>query len=88
MNESNREGRTSISGAGTEAEIGEFWDSHNLADYVDDTNEVTFELRARRRRRITLDPELYTQLETEALIRGLSPEVLVNRWVTEKLQSI
>ena len=88
MNESNREGRSSISGAGTVEEIGEFWDSHSLADYAEETAEVSFELRARRRCRITLDPELYTQLETEALTRGVSPETLVNRWVIEKLRAI
>lgn len=85
MNESNREGRSSISGAGTVEEIGEFWDSHSLADYAEETAEVSFELRARRR--ITLDPDLYTRLETEALTRGVSPETLVNRWVIEKLRA-
>ena len=59
MNERNREGRSSISGAGSIEEIGEFWDSHSLADYAEKTAEVSFDLRARRRRRIIPDPELY-----------------------------
>ena len=39
MNESNREGRSSISGAGTVEEIGEFRDSHRLADYAEERAE-------------------------------------------------
>ena len=88
MNENDQEGRTSISRASTLEETGEFWDSHSLDDYAKETPEVTFDLRAQRRRRITLDPDLYAQLETEARLRGLSSETLVNRWITEKLQSL
>ena len=45
MNESNREGRSSISGAATVEEIGEFRDSHSLADDAEEAHEVSFELR-------------------------------------------
>ena len=60
MNQSNREERLSISGAGTVEDIGELWDSHSLADYAEETAEVSFDLRARaqRRCRITRDPEV------------------------------
>ena len=86
MNDGDREGRTPISQASTLEEIGAFWDSYSLADYTEETSEVSFEVPAQRRRRITLDPELYARLEAEARARGISPETLVNRWVTEKLQ--
>ena len=47
MNESNAEvRRTSISEAETLEEIAEFWDTHSLADYWDQTHEVEFEVRA------------------------------------------
>ena len=88
MNENDQKGRTSISKASTPEEIGEFWDSHSLTDYAGETPEVAFELRAQRRRRITLDPDLYNQLAAEARTRGISPETLVNRWLTEKLQAV
>ncbi len=88
MNENERQGRTSISRVSTLEETGEFWDSHSLGDYAKETTEVSFDVRAQRRRRITLDPDLYSRLETEARIRGLSSETLVNRWITEKLQSL
>ncbi len=76
---------TSISKARTVEEIGEFWDTHSLADYWDQTYEVEFEIRAKRRRRITLDPEVYAQLEVQARTRGLLPETLVNLWLAERL---
>jgi len=76
---------TSISKARTVEEIGEFWDTHSLADYWDQTYEVEFEVRAKRRRRVTLDPEVYAQLEVQARTRGILPETLVNLWLSERL---
>jgi len=49
----------SISKARTAEEIAEFWDSHSLDDYWDQTREVAFEVRAKQRRRVTLAPEIY-----------------------------
>ena len=87
MKENNEEvPRTSISKASTTEEIAEFWDTHSLADYWDETREVEFEVRAQRRRRVTLDPEIYEQLEAQARTRGLLPETLANLWLAERLQ--
>ncbi len=47
-----------------------------------------FEVRARRRRRITLDPDLYKQLEYQAHARGVLPETLANLWLGERLQKV
>ncbi len=85
MSESNDAQLTSISKARTLEEIAEFWDTHSLADYWDETHEVEFEVRAEQRRRITLDPDVYTQLEAQSRVRGLLPETLVNLWVAERL---
>jgi len=78
---------TTLSRARTLEEIGEFWDAHSLADYWDQTHEVEFEVRAQRRRRITLDPEVYAELELQARVRGVMPETLVNLWLAERLHS-
>ena len=86
MNEPEDIPRTSISKARTLEEIADFWDTHSLDDYWDQTQEVEFEVRAQRRRRITLDPEVYAQVEAQARTRGLLPETLVNLWVMERLQ--
>ncbi len=76
--------QTSISKARSIEEIAEFWDTHSLADYWDQTQEVEFEVRAKRRRRVTIDPEVYSQVELQARTRGILPETLVNLWLIER----
>lgn len=67
--------------------IADFWNIHSLDDYWDQTRKVEFEVRAKRRHRVTLDPDVYAQVEAEAYARGVLPETLVNLWVSERLQS-
>ncbi len=86
MSKEDRERKTTISKASTPEEIGDFWDTHSLDDYWEHTHEVELEVRVKRKRRITLDPELYTQVEAEARERGITPETLVNLWLAERLQ--
>lgn len=38
------EDRSSLSNASSYAEIGEYWDSHDLAEHWDQTHEVAFEV--------------------------------------------
>lgn len=87
MSGNSQEPLTSISKARTIEEIADFWDTHSLADYWDQTHEVEFEVRAQRRRRVTLDPEVFFKVEVQARKRGLLPETLVNLWVVERLQA-
>ncbi len=86
MSDPEQSGLTSISQAATVEEIGDFWDTHSLADYEDQLQEVDFEVRAQRRHRIALDPDVYTQIEAQAQRRGVSPETLINLWLQERLQ--
>jgi len=84
----NDEGQmSSISKARTLDEIAEFWDSHSLSDYWDQTQDVAIEIRAKRRRRVTLDPDLYERIEAQARLRGVLPETLINVWLLEQLQA-
>lgn len=85
MSEDDNAQPTIISKARTLEEIAEFWSTHSLADHWDETKEADFEVRARHRRRITLDPEIYAQLEVQARVRGVLPETLVNLWLVERL---
>jgi hypothetical protein len=87
MSESKDENLTSISKSRTLEEIGNFWDEHSLADYWDQTREVEFQVRAKRRRRVTLEPELYQRIEEQARARGIAPETLVNIWLVERLET-
>lgn len=77
---------TSISKARNLAEIADFWSTHSLDDYWDQTHEVEFEIRATRKRRVTLDLDIYAWIETQAHSRGVSTETLVNLWLAERLQ--
>ena len=88
MNENNAKDITPISRAGTMEEVGEFWDTHSLADHWDQTREVIFEVRAKRRRRVTIDPDVYSKIIAQARVRGVLPETLVNTWLTERLGEI
>jgi hypothetical protein len=86
MSEREDTGQTPISKASSMEEIADFWDSHSLDDGWDETHEVEFEVRTRRRRRVTLDPELYAKVEAQARQRGVLPETLVNTWLMERVQ--
>ncbi|MFH1906976.1 MAG: CopG family antitoxin [Chloroflexota bacterium] len=86
MDKSSEARVTSISKARTLEDIAEFWDTHSLADYADQIHEVEFEVRASRRRRVTLDPGVFGRIETQAHQRGISSETLVNLWLAERLQ--
>ena len=88
MKENNDTQLTSISKARTLEEIADFWDTHSLADYWDQTYKVKFEVRAKRRRRVTLDPEVYVQIKAQARACGILPETLVNLWLVERLQKM
>jgi hypothetical protein len=88
MNENDKLRVTTISQASTLEEIGDFWDTHSLDEYWDQTHEVEFTIRAQRRRRITLDPDLYKRLEVQARARGILPETLANLWLDEQLQKV
>ncbi len=88
MSEKDNTQLTGISKARTLEEVADFWDTHSLADYWDQTHEVEFEVRARRRRRITLVPKIYAQVEIQARERGILPETLVNLWLVERLQKV
>ena len=83
MSENKNDQRSSISNARSPEEIGEYWDSHSLADHWDQTHEVEFEIRAPHR--ITLDPEVYAQLHEKAETSGVPLATLANSWLKERL---
>jgi len=87
MDENSDTQKSGISKAGSPEEIADFWDSHSLSDHWDQTREVEFEVRAPRRHRITLDPEVYERLEERARTLGVTPDTLVNQWLSERLST-
>jgi hypothetical protein len=64
----------------------DFWDSHDLTEYEDQTTESEIRVDLVRRRRLfAVDPELAAKISDEASRRGLSAETLVNLWLNERL---
>ncbi|MCW5850652.1 MAG: hypothetical protein KIT87_11310 [Anaerolineae bacterium] len=63
----------------------EFWDTHSLADYWDETTEVEIEVTAPRRRRVAIEPELWEKIAVQARAKGISVETLVNVWLAERV---
>lgn len=67
-------------------QAGAFWDSHDLADYLDDVEDVEFEVDVRfRQHLVALEPGLYEKLAAESRRQGLHAETLVNLWLAERL---
>ena len=66
---------------------GEFWDTHSLADYWDQTEEAHFEVDLRQRvYLIAVEKELAESVAKRAKAQGLSSETLINLWLSEKLR--
>jgi len=78
------ENKTSISGASSYREIGEFWDTHDLSDFWDQTYEVQMEVDADSSTiYFPVEKALAAKLRTEAEQRGVSAATLLNTWVQE-----
>ncbi|HQE91404.1 MAG TPA: CopG family antitoxin [Anaerolineae bacterium] len=68
---------------------GDFWDTHDLSDYWDQTSEVHFEVSLGRRViLVPLEQNVAHQLASVARRQGLSTETLVNLWLNERLQQL
>jgi dihydroneopterin aldolase len=67
-------------------EAGAFWDTHDLADYWDVTEDVEAEVKLEHRTYLfALAPDLAERLAQRAAQQGLSAETLINLWMSEKL---
>lgn len=88
MSENSETRLSSVSKADSYEAIGEFWDTHSLADYWDQTYEVEFEVTIPRRRRINIEADLFARIAAEARRRGISAETLVNLWLAERLPAV
>lgn len=67
-------------------ELVDFFDGHDLGEYLDQIPEVDFEVEIKRKvHLIALDAELADKLTEFARSRQTSPEALVNAWVRERV---
>ena len=81
---------SSISQSRSWEEMAEFWDTHSLADYEDQTYEVemTFDPAIRRHSYIHIEPELMEELRQIALMRNISLETLANVWLRQHVDEL
>ena len=76
----------SISKARSYKEIGEFWDTHDLGDYWDQTKPVEFEVDIKSEAvYYAVEPKLSAKTSRIAKKRGVPAETLLNLWLKEKL---
>ena len=73
----------------TYAEETKFWDTHNVTDFENETEDVKiiFELDKPREKTVVvrLQEEFKDRLEKTARSRGLNVSTLVRMWLTEKM---
>ena len=71
-------------------EMGEFWDTHSLADYWDQTEQANFEISSQLRNRclVPVDREILNRAQQIARTRGVSTESLVDLLFEQRLREI
>jgi len=69
--------------------LSEFWDSHDLSEYGDQLRPAEFEVDIQSEATYyPLEATLSAELRSIARKRGISPEVLLNLWVQEKVRKV
>jgi hypothetical protein len=69
----------------TPEEAGQFWDSHDSADYEENMIAVECQIDIKRRTfLVPLDRDLYRKVQSIARKKGVSAETLLNMWILEK----
>lgn len=80
--------KSSTSKSNSYENLGQFWDSHDLTDFDKQTHKVNFDIDIKSEKiYCALDKKILSQLQSLADDRGVSPDVLVNLFLQEKLQS-
>ena len=73
----------------SEQEESDFWDTHSLMDYWDETTPVEIEFRDVRPRKtlisLRLDEETIARLKAIAHSRGIGYQTLIRMWLLERL---
>jgi len=76
---SQNQNKTSISKKSSYQEIGEFWDTHDLSEFWEQTKPAKFEIDIQTQRMYyPIDIKLSNTILELAKKRGISPETLIN----------
>ena len=69
-------------------ELVEFFDEHDMGDYLEQMPEAHFDVAIKRRAHlVAIDEELADKLDEIAKERQIPAEALVNAWLKEKILS-
>ena len=71
-------------------EEAEFWDTHDITDYLDELKPVKVRFAKKLSEGVTirLDPETLAELRTRAQGKGIGPTTLARTWILEHLQEL
>lgn len=84
-----KKNKSSISKADSYKDLGQFWNSHDLGDYESKTKKVQFDVDIKSEKiYCPLDKSISNELQVLANKRGISPDVLTNLLLQEKLKSL
>jgi len=82
-----KKNKSSLSKARSYAEIGEYWDQHDLSDVWGKTRKVTFEVVAEPEATYyPIEKELSEKIQSVAKKQGVSSDTLVNLWLEQKVK--
>ena len=84
-----KKNKSSISKSDSYEKMGNFWDSHDLTDFNNDIKKVDFNVGIKSDKTYcAVDKKISNELQSLANKRGVSPDVLVNLFLQEKLKSL
>ena len=82
-----KKSKSSVSKARSYAEIGEFWDEHDLNDYWGKTRRVKFDVVAEPEATYyPIEKDLSEKIQSMAKKQGVSSDTLVNLWLEQKVK--
>ena len=84
-----KKNKSSISKSNSYETMGGFWDSHDVTDFAGKTKKADFNIEITKEKiYCSLDKKISNELQILANERGVSPDILVNKILQEKLRSI
>jgi len=63
----------------------DFWDEHSLLEF-EGTEEVNVTFKLKKKQYIGLDREVFKRLNSQARRHKVTPEALLESWITEKIR--
>ena len=82
-----KKNKSSLSKARSYAEIGEYWDQHDLSDVWGRTRKVKFEVVAEPEATYyPIEKDLSEKIQSVAKKQGVSSDTLVNLWLEQKVK--